>query len=183
MVTTKQSRLGQFLRELKQQDPLRAIPQQNWIAVAALRFLNDALWLAHHIPTTLLPTLNEEKSLLCLKLALSEVAYSCAVLCLAYHIDLEALPVREKRPHQERASQREERLQQLLGQLLEQCWSQSRLFTQENLQKPKELRQHEASIQLGCTWHVLRELASWCSADLVDLLRAYRKEQEERVPG
>jgi hypothetical protein len=181
-VATEQSRLGQFLRELKQQDPLQGIPQHSRTAVAALRFLNDLLWLAHQMPCILLPTLDEEKALLCLKQALGEVAYSCAVLCMAYHIDLETLPVREKHP-QEIASHREERLHQLLGQLLDQCWSHSRLFTQENLQKSKDLRQHEASIQLGCTWYVLRELARWCDANLVELMRAYRKGQAERVTG
>lgn len=173
-----QSRLQPFFTKLKQQDPLQGVPPHSKQAVASLRCINELLWLAHNMPTILFPTLNEEQRLLCIKQALADATYSCAVLCIAYQLELETLPVHAKKPHEIVSQQREERLQQLLGQLLEQCWSHSRAFTQENLQKPKDLRQHEASIQLGCTWYVLLELATWCGTDLVALLLAHQREEE-----
>jgi len=174
-----QSSLRPFFTKLKQEDPLQGVPSHSRQTIASLRCINELLWLAHHMPTTLFPHLNEEQRLLCIQQALADAAYWCAVLCMAYQLDLTTFPVRAKRPNDEIATQREERLQQLLGQVLLQCWSHSRAFTRENLQKTRDLRQHEAGIQLGCTWYVLLELAKWCDIDLVEVLYTYRKKEEQ----
>jgi hypothetical protein len=142
--------LRTYLSELKRSDPLQVVPVQSRTAVAALRLIEELLWIAHQMPSILYPTLDEEDVLRCLKLALGKAAYSFEVLCIAYRIDPAKLHVRSKRP-QQKDSTRSEALADLQSQLLDQCWSHSHAFTPDSLRWSQEIQRHEAAVQLGCT--------------------------------
>jgi hypothetical protein len=170
--------LRAYLAELKRSDPLQDVPMQSRTAVAALRLIEELLWLAHQMPSILYPTLAEEGVLRCLRLALGKAAYSFEVLCIAYRIDPAKLHVRPKRPQQV-ASTRSETLADLQSQLLDQCWSHSHAFTPGSMRWSQEIQRHEAAVQLSCTWYLLQELAKWCHAHIVELLLAYGRGEEQ----
>jgi hypothetical protein len=170
--------LRAYLAELKRSDPLQDVPMQSRTAVGALRLIEKLLWIAHQMPSILYPTLDEEDVLRCLRLALGKAAYSFEVLCIAYRIDPARLRVRSKRPQQV-ASTRSEALADLQSQLLDQCWSHSHAFTLDSLRWSREIQRHEAAVQLGCTWYALHELATWCHSDIVELLLAYGRGEEQ----
>lgn len=170
--TRNEQALRAYFADLKQSDPLQDVPKSCRTAVAALRLIEELLWIAHQMPTIFYPTLGEEDVLCGLKHALGKAAYSLEILCLAYHIEPGTLHVRSKRPQKEDLT-RSELLVHLQEQLLDQCWSHSHAFAPDNLRWSQETQRYEAGVQLGCTWYVLRQLAEWCNASIVELLLAH----------
>lgn len=162
-------RLEKHLHDLKQRDPLQGIPQSNRCAIATLRLVDSLLWLAYHMPA-FRSTMSEEEMRNCMKTALQDTLFHFLVLCQAFGINATTLQVRAKYPH-DLLTDREERLAQLNGWLLDQCWSHCRAFTPEHLQDSKNIQKHEVGIQLGCTWYTLQELATqWNLPSLIEIL-------------
>jgi len=148
--TRNEQALRAYLAKLKQSDPLQDVPKSCRTALAALRLIEELLWIAHQMPAILYPALSEEDMLRCLKLALGKAAYSFEILCIAYGIEPGTLQVRSKRPQREALTQ-SERLTQLQEQLIDQCWSHSHAFAPDNLRRSQETQRYEAGVQLGCT--------------------------------
>lgn len=174
----RSSLLDQFLADLKPQNPLDGVPPECQYAVVTLRLCSELLSLAHHLPD-FFQTLSEEHFLACLKIQIRDAAFQVCAFCLVWQIKCSELRVHPRNP-EKAASDRKERLQQFSEQLSGVCWTLCHAFTPEQLQQSKEHRQYDASVQLGCAWYVLLELAGWCHADIVELLRS-RVDKEQSV--